>query len=138
MRSFAVMPVKIDGITRANVFSPRRRGVQFPMPVPRSTAKQEEMLKLIRGLDDLECLVVSGSLPTGIGPAYYDELIDVVREEGRRVCPDISPTHTCASWWKRGPLLIKPNDEEVAAIFGVDVKSEEDIVSALHTIHDAS
>jgi len=33
-------------------------------------------------------------------------------------------------------LLIKPNDEEVAEIFGVDVSDESDIVSALHAIHD--
>jgi len=35
-----------------------------------------------------------------------------------------------------GPLLIKPNDEEVAEILGVDVSDESDIVSALHAIHD--
>lgn len=133
-----VMPVQIDGITRVNVFLTTPEGeYKFPNAGAEvNPAKQEEMLKLIRGLDDLECLVVSGSLPTGIGPAYYDELIDVVREKGAEFVLDISHPHL-RQLVEKGPLLIKPNDEEVAAIFGVDVKSEEDIVSALHTIHDA-
>ncbi len=133
-----VMPVQIDGITRVNVFLTTPEGeYKFPNAGAEvNRPKQEEMLNLIRGLDDLECLVVSGSLPTGIGPAYYDELIDVVREKGAEFVLDISHKHLRELVEKR-PLLIKPNDEEVAAIFGVDVKSEEDIVSALHTIHDA-
>ena len=58
-----VKPVQIDGITRVNVFLTTPEGeYKFPnagAEVNRS--KQEEMLSLIRGLDDLECLVVSGS-----------------------------------------------------------------------------
>ena len=122
-----VKPIQIDGITRVNVFLTTPEGeYKFPNAGAEvNRPKQEEMLSLLRGLDDLECLVISGSLPTGIVPSYYDELINVVREKGAEFVLDISHKH------------LKPNDEEVAAIFGVDVKSEEDIISALHTIHGA-
>ena len=131
-------PVQIDGITRVNVFLTTPEGeYKFPNAGAEvNRAKQEEMLSLIRGLDDLECLVVSGSLPTGIDASYYDELIEVVREKGAEFVLDISHKHL-RELVEKEPLLIKPNDEEVAAIFGVDVKSERDIVSALHAIHDA-
>lgn len=133
-----VKPVQIDGITRVNVFLTTPEGeYKFPNAGAEvNRAKQEEMLSLIRGLDDLECLVVSGSLPTGIDASYYDELIEVVREKGAEFVLDISHKHL-RELVEKEPLLIKPNDEEVAAIFGVDVKSERDIVSALHAIHDA-
>ncbi len=133
-----VKPIQIDGITRVNVFLTTPEGeYKFPNAGAEvNRPKQEEMLKLIRGLDDLECLVISGSLPTGIVPSYYDELIEVVREKGAEFVLDISHKHL-RELVEKEPLLIKPNDEEVAAIFGVDVKSEEDIISALHTIHGA-
>ena len=133
-----VKPIQIDGITRVNVFLTTPEGeYKFPNAGAEvNRAKQEEMLSLLRGLDDLECLVISGSLPTGIVPSYYDELIEVVREKGAEFVLDISHKHL-RELVEKEPLLIKPNDEEVAAIFGVDVKSEEDIISALHTIHGA-
>lgn len=133
-----VKPIQIDGITRVNVFLTTPEGeYKFPNAGAEvNRPKQEEMLSLLRGLDDLECLVISGSLPTGIVPSYYDELIDVVREKGAEFVLDISHKHL-RELVEKEPLLIKPNDEEVAAIFGVDVKSEEDIISALHTIHGA-
>ncbi|MCH3948276.1 MAG: 1-phosphofructokinase [Olsenella sp.] len=133
-----VKPIQIDGITRVNVFLTTPEGeYKFPNAGAEvNRVKQEEMLSLLRGLDDLECLVISGSLPTGIVPSYYDELIEVVREKGAEFVLDISHKHL-RELVEKEPLLIKPNDEEVAAIFGVDVKSEEDIISALHTIHGA-
>lgn len=133
-----VKPIQIDGITRVNVFLTTPEGeYKFPNAGAEvNRPKQEEMLSLLRGLDDLECLVISGSLPTGIVPSYYDELINVVREKGAEFVLDISHKHL-RELVEKEPLLIKPNDEEVAAIFGVDVKSEEDIISALHTIHGA-
>lgn len=132
-----VLPVTVDGITRVNVFLTTPEGeYKFPnagAEVVRE--KQLEMLELMRGLDDLECLIVSGSLPTGIGPEYYDELIDVVKGKGAEFVLDISHPHL-AELVEKEPLLIKPNDEEVAEIFGVDVASEDDIVHALHHIHE--
>ena len=100
-----VMPVQIDGITRVNVFLTTPEGeYKFPNAGAEvNRPKQEEMLNLIRGLDDLECLVVSGSLPTGIGPAYYDELIDVVCEKGAEFVLDISHPHL-RQLVEKGPL----------------------------------
>ena len=79
-----VKPIEIDGITRINVFLSTPEG-EFVMPnagapVPRT--KQEELLELLRGLDDMSCLIVSGSLSPEMDPSFYDEVIDIVREKG--------------------------------------------------------
>ena len=132
-----VHPVEVDGITRINTFvSCGDDEYKFPNAgCPVSREHQEEMLRLVDTLPDLECLVVSGSLSPQIEPTYYDELLEHVHARGGEVVLDMSHRHL-AQLVEGAPLLIKPNDEEVAAIFGVDIHDEADIVRALHLIHE--
>lgn len=133
-----VRPVCIDGITRLNLFLTAGENLEYKLPnegAPVSRRKQIELLDLIRSLDDLECLVVSGSLPPQIEPTYYQEVIDVVKAGGGEFVLDIS--HPClARLIEEEPLLIKPNGEEAAAIFGVELNDEPSVLRALHMIHD--
>lgn len=132
-----VKPVQIDGITRVNVFLSTPEG-EYSMPnagAPVPRAKQEELLDMLRGLDDLTCLIVSGSLSPAMEPSFYDEVIDIVRAHGAEFVLDISHPHLRNLITKR-PLLIKPNDDELAAIFGERIASESDAVSALCRLHE--
>ena len=132
-----VKPVWIDGITRVNIFVTTPEGeLKFPnagAPVVRS--KQDEMLELLRNAPDLDVLVVSGSLSPEMDPTFYDKLFDLCHERGAELVLDISHKHL-AELVEKKPLLIKPNDEEVAEIFGVDVHNEADVLLALHKIHE--
>lgn len=131
-----VMPVEIDGITRVNVFLSTPEG-EYTMPndgAPVPRAKQEEMLEMLRGLDDLSCLVVSGSLSPEIEPSFYDEVADIVSEKSAELILDISHPHL-SDLVERKPLLIKPNDDELAGIFGETIESDEDALSALEHVH---
>lgn len=132
-----VKPIEIDGITRINVFLSTPEG-EFVMPnagapVPRT--KQEELLELLRGLDDMSCLIVSGSLSPEMDPSFYDEVIDIVREKGAEFVLDISHAHLRELIEKK-PLLIKPNDDELADIFGEAIESRADAVAALGRLHE--
>lgn len=132
-----VKAVEADGITRVNVFVTAPEG-EYKLPnagAPVHREAQEKMLEIIREANDLECLVVSGSLSPEMDSSYYDELIDVVKAKGSEFVLDISDTHL-ADLVEKKPLLIKPNDEEVAGIFGVNVEDEREIVHALHEIHE--
>lgn len=130
-----VHPVEVDGITRINMFVTCDEGeYKFPnagCPVPRP--QQLQMLDLVSTLPDLDCLVVSGSLSPQIEPTFYDELTERVHARGAEIVLDMSHKHL-ADLVELHPLLIKPNDEEVAEIFGVDVASQRDILHALHVI----
>lgn len=135
-RRCPVRPIYIDGITRVNVFVTTPEG-EYKFPNAGASVcreKQLELLDVLRATDDLEYLVVSGSLSPQMEPSYYDELIDVCQEKGAEFVLDISHPHL-ADLVERRPLLIKPNDEEVAEIFGVDVADERDILAALAHIH---
>ena len=133
-----VKPVWVDGITRINTFISLMDGsgdeYKLPnagCPVPR--AQQLEMLELLRTLPDLDVLVISGSLSPQIDPSFYDEIIDVLEGRGAEFVLDIS--HPClAHLIERGPLLIKPNDEELGQIFGIGVADESEIPDALREI----
>ncbi|MCI1666349.1 MAG: hexose kinase [Atopobiaceae bacterium] len=138
-RGCEVMPVMIDGITRVNVFlSDFGNGCEYTLPnagAPVCRDKQLELLDLLDGLDDLECLIVSGSLSPQIEPSYYEEIISHVKAKGAEFVLDISHP-SLAQLVSERPLIIKPNDEEVAAIFGVDVDSERSMVEAMRIVHE--
>ena len=133
-----VKPIWVDGITRINTFISLTDGsgdeYKLPnagCPVPRE--QQVEMLELLRTLPDLDALVISGSLSPQIDPSFYDEVIDVLEKRGSEFVLDIS--HPClAHLIERGPLLIKPNDEELGQIFGIGVADESEIPDALREI----
>lgn len=133
-----VEPVWVDGITRINTFISLTDGSgdEYKLPtagcaVPR--AQQLQMLELLKALPDLDVLVISGSLPPMIEPSYYDEIIDVLEERGTGFVLDIS--HPClAHLIERGPLLIKPNDEELEQVFGIHVENENEIAPALEKL----
>ncbi|AOH47535.1 MAG: 1-phosphofructokinase [Centipeda sp. (in: firmicutes)] len=135
-RGFEVIPVIVDDITRINIFlndgTTEYKLVNDGALVPRE--KQQEMLECIRAATDMTHLSISGSLPQGIEPSYYDEIFDICRERGIRIILDISSAklRDLLHW---NPLLIKPNDEELEKIFGIRVKTEQDITEALSFLH---
>lgn len=134
-RGCRVRPVYVDGITRVNVsINDGTNEYHFPNEgcvVPRD--RQMQLLNLIDDIDDLECLVISGSLPPQVAPRFYDEVIDRVKAKGADFVLDIS-IPMLADLVRKRPLLIKPNDDELATIFGVDVSSEAAMGRALMDI----
>lgn len=133
----SVESVEVEGITRVNVFVTTPHGeYKFPnagAPVGRS--QQQAVLARLRSVPDLTCLVVSGSLSPCMEGSYYDELLDVVHERHAEFVLDISHPYL-ADLVRKKPLLIKPNDEEVASIFGLNVHDHKAIVPALFEIHE--
>lgn len=132
-----VKSVEIEGITRVNVFITSGDD-EYVMPnagAPVSRDKQLEMLRIIEEAPDISVLIVSGSLAPLMEPSYYDEIALLCQRKGVELILDTSHPHL-AELVEHAPLLIKPNDEEIAEIFGVDVDSPDQIVRALHDIHE--
>ncbi|EKU71937.1 1-phosphofructokinase family hexose kinase [Selenomonas sp. F0473] len=135
-KGFDVVPVWVDDITRINIFlndgTTEYKLVNDGALVPRE--KQLEMLAHIEELQDMTHLSVSGSLPQGISPDYYDEILDICRARDVRIILDIS-SPKLRNLLRYRPLLIKPNDEELEKIFGIAAKTEEDMLCALAQLH---
>lgn len=133
---YEVKPVWVEDTTRVNVFlfdgKTEYKLVNEGSYV--SGTKQEELLRIIEESDDMEYLSISGSLPLGIDVNYYDKIFEVCKKKGVEVILDIS-SKKLADLLKYRPLLIKPNDEEILGIYGMDLKTEDDMVNALEFLH---
>ena len=73
--------------------------------------------------------VLSGSLPPGVPPDFYAQLITLVQERGARALLDASgePLRLgCAA----GPYLVKPNAVEAQEVTGKQIESRADALDA--------
>lgn len=133
---YIVKPVWVEDTTRVNVFLFDGK-TEYKLVNEGSyvtEVNQNDMLKMIAEADDMEYLSISGSLPLGIDAGFYDKIFNVCNRRGIKVILDIS-SKKLAELLKYKPLLIKPNDEEILGIFGIGLKTEEDIVVALEFLH---
>jgi 1-phosphofructokinase family hexose kinase len=72
--------------------------------------------------------VLAGSLPPGVPPTYYTELITIIQSAGAKVFLDTSDEalrQNCAA----KPLLVKPNDEEAHELTGLPVGTKKEIAA---------
>lgn len=94
------------------------------------------MFDLIDRLDDLDCLVISGSLPPNASEGFLRAAIERVRAKGSRFVLDISSPQL-AELLELEPLLIKPNDDELRDIFGIEVVAgdDESVSAAMGELH---
>ena len=91
-----------------------------------SASKSEELLASISRLsENAETVVISGSLPQGLGPEYYYKLVKSV-PQGRRVVVDCEGDYL-KQCLKAGVFLIKPNLYELENFFGKRISSIEEV-----------
>ncbi|GGK03818.1 tagatose-6-phosphate kinase [Lentibacillus kapialis] len=82
----------------------------------------------------VDLVTISGSLPKGLEPDFYGQLVETANQHGTRVLLDTKGellSHTIAGEEK--PFLIKPNEEELADLWGETVTGETAIMSALES-----
>lgn len=130
-----VLPIWVEEPTRINVFA-HDGSDEFKLVSPGSYVskeKQKEIIKVIKQSKDMDYLVISGSLPPGIDLSFYDEMLLALKERNVKVILDIS-SPKLKEILKYNPLLIKPNDDELLEIFGLNIKEIDikDIMKELH------
>lgn len=98
---------------------------RFVLPGPElSDAEQEALLAtLARLLPVPRTLVMSGSLPPGLGPDFVARVGEVARRLGTRFLLDTSGPALRAA---RGAFLVKPNLREMGEALGREVRGEAD------------
>ena len=134
-----VKPVWTDGITRVNVFLNAGPDTEYNMVnagAAINEANEQEMFELIDSLDDMTCLVISGSLPPNTSEGFLAEVLRRVKAKGAEFVLDIS-SHQLADLIALEPLLIKPNDDELLDIFGIKVSGgdDESVKGAMAELH---
>lgn len=135
-----VRPVWTEGITRVNVFLNASENTEYNMVNAGAaiTAEDERaMFDLVAGLEDFDCLSISGSLPPNASEGFLRTVIERAIAAGAEFVLDISSPQL-ADLLALHPLLIKPNDDELRDIFGIDVQAgdDESVASAMAELHE--
>ena len=135
-KGLEVLPVWVDDITRINIFLDVKQD-EYKFVNKGSYVKQDQiqqMLQIIRQAKDMECLIVSGSLPDGVSDEFYDDIVACISERNIKLIIDSSSIKLKALLGSR-PFLIKPNDDEIYDIFGIRIQKEEDVKEVMAYLH---
>ncbi len=126
--------VWVEGETRTNVsIVSVENGQYVKVNEPGPTITEADLAQLAQKIRDRvqagDWWVLAGSLPPGVPPKYYTELITIIQSAGAKVFLDTSDEALRQNCGAR-PLLVKPNDEEAAELTGLPVSTAAEIAAA--------
>ena len=88
-----------------------------------------------KALDDASCVVMGGSLPSGVPIEFYSDAISKARQRNVPVIFDSSGPSLLAGV-KSHPAVIKPNLMELGELLGAVPGSREEVQKAARRLHD--
>lgn len=134
-----VAPVPIAGATRSNIALAEADGVLTKINAPGpelSAAERELLLETVRsqsaGADWIACC---GSLPRGLAPSWYAELVARAHAAGARIALDTSGPALLQALRER-PDVVKPNAEELAEAVGRPLATVGEAVKAAEELRE--
>jgi 1-phosphofructokinase len=125
----SAVPVQLPIRMNITVVDPAGVTTKLNEPGPRLSAAEVAQIRAVtegqlrKGAD---WLVVSGSVPPGVDPGVYGDLVRLGRSTGARVAIDTSG-RTLAAAVAAGPDLVKPNREELAELLDSDLTTLADV-----------
>jgi 1-phosphofructokinase len=74
-----------------------------------------------------DVLVLSGSVPASLPKDVYVDMMELVKTKGTRVAVDATGA-LLRNTISHGPLLVKPNHHELGELYGVVLKTKEEVL----------
>lgn len=108
-------------------------GEQYRFVMPGATLTDDEFRKLeekVLAIEPGAILVISGSLPPGVGVEKLQQLIKAARQQGLRLIIDSSGEALAAALEIGDIELVKPNQKELAALVKRDLTAPDDVRQA--------
>ncbi|HAQ6489145.1 TPA: 1-phosphofructokinase [Enterococcus faecium] len=87
----------------------------------------DELKQALGTVGQGDIVVLSGSAPASLRKGFYQELIDIIREKGADFVIDTTGDDLKNVLVKK-PLLIKPNNHELAELYNTTFQSVEEII----------
>lgn len=87
----------------------------------------EELYSKLEKLDSGDILVLAGSIPSSLPETFYSDIMEHLKEKGVKFVVDATGNLLKKSLEYK-PFLVKPNNHELGAIFGVELKTREEVV----------
>lgn len=125
--------IKIAGETRTNIIlRDITSGREMLFSVPGPQVHPQDVAAIYEKVSNLKpqptFVVVSGSLPRGITPNIYAQLIKVVKEQGGKAVLD-ADDDPFRLGIEEIPFLIKPNIHELSRLVGRDLEDVKDVLA---------
>jgi len=116
-----------EGMTRINVKIKSGKETEINGQGPTITpAALEELFQKIDQIREGDILVLAGSIPTTMPDDIYENIMARVESKQVRVVVDATKD-LLMNVLKFHPFLIKPNNHELGEMFGVTLRTDEDI-----------
>ncbi|MBP2637029.1 MAG: 1-phosphofructokinase (fructoso 1-phosphate kinase) [Firmicutes bacterium] len=84
-------------------------------------------------LNDAAYLVLSGSLPPGVGTGIYRELVELAKGKGVKTILDADDA-ALLEGIQAAPFAIKPNIHELEKLAGIELADDREVIRAARTI----
>lgn len=119
-------PVKED--TRINVKLKAEEETEINGLGPALSDEEIQNLKdTLSVVSSGDIVVLSGSTPAGLRKGFYQELIQLIEEKGAEFVIDTTGDDLLQAL-KHRPLLVKPNNHELADLYQITFESIDDII----------
>uniref|UniRef100_A0AAU2V7L4 1-phosphofructokinase n=1 Tax=Streptomyces sp. NBC_00003 TaxID=2903608 RepID=A0AAU2V7L4_9ACTN len=134
-----VAPVPVGGHTRSNISVAEPDGTltKINAPGPQLTAAESELLldAVRKHSGRADWIACCGSLPRGLAPQWYADLVARAHAAGAKVALDTSGPSLIAALRER-PDVVKPNAEELAQAVGRPLATIGDAVKAAEEVRE--
>jgi 6-phosphofructokinase 2 len=135
------LPVTIRAWTRQcfNV-DEQAHGQQYRFVLPAARLaedEQQQLLDMVRALDSLDYLVISGSHPDSLAADFLPRLLQLACDKGARSVIDSSGPALRQAVQHGGLFLIKPSLSELSAMTGKDIHEPEQLALSASQLVEA-
>lgn len=129
--------VEVEGITRINVKLKSQLETEINASGPTVKSEQFNALlsKLKSSVTKEDTIFLAGNASPGLGSSHYQAIAKLAQDIGAKFVLD-SNKDLLTSCLSFKPFLIKPNQQELAEIFGVAIEKEVDIVRYVKELQD--
>jgi 1-phosphofructokinase len=117
-----------EGITRINVKIRAQQESEINGMGP--AIEQKDIDALYAKLDELadgDILVLAGSIPSVMPGTMYSDIMEYLKEKDIKIVVDATK-ELLANVLKYKPFLVKPNNHELGEIYGVELKTRDEVV----------
>ena len=125
-----------EGLSRINVKLKANEETEVNGTGP--IISEDELNALYGKLENLkkdDILVLAGSVPNTLPQDIYEKIMEMLQDKGIKIVVDATKD-LLLNVLKYKPFLIKPNNHELSEIFGLEIKTEEEIIDYAKKLQD--
>lgn len=125
-----------EGMSRINVKIKAEEETEINGQGPKISMEQvEKLFEKLNGLQKGDCLVLAGTIPASLPSDIYEQIMDRLKEKEIHIVVDATKD-LLLNVLKYHPFLIKPNNHELGEMFGVVLKTDEEITEYAGKLQD--